>query len=64
MVKDRNETKNVPSKKSSRIKSSKQEQLVGELDWSYKFLNEEPYQITRRKSLSKFCEVQYLKYID
>ena len=35
----------------------------GELDWGFKISIEDFYRITKSVPVSKFCEVQYLKYI-
>ena len=54
--------KNAPSRTQKKGKKNNQE-VAGELDWAYKISNEELYEITKSKPISKFCEIQYLKYI-
>ena len=59
--------KNAPTRaqrKKKENKNKKPEELVeGELDWGFKISNEDLYRITKSTPVSKFCEVQYLKYI-
>ena len=38
-------------------------EAVTELDWSFKYSNEDLRTITKTMPISDFCEVQYLKYI-
>ena len=53
--------KNAPKHKKKGVDPATQ--VIGDLDWSFKYSNEDIHNITKTMPISEFCEVQHLKYI-
>ena len=61
MVTNGYKRKNAPKHKKKGVDPATQ--VIGDLDWSFKYSNEDIHNITKTMPISEFCGVQHLKYI-